>query len=304
MSQKDDIQKLILEHNRRLQLLKEKKARLGISADVSLDVEIEDIENEIKKLKTALKDLERVEKPALRITSPIPKSANNNLQRTISDKQKEILAFIESFVEENNLSPTLEEIRRGLKISTKSLVDYNLKVLAKAGFLTRLPNMSRGTCLASKDEISVKVPLGRITAGKPIWVPKIIQAFESDFGNDYTGFDDSEDYDDYITISLPHKLAKEKKNIYTLKVWGDSMIDALINNGDIVVMFHTSAADNGDMIAAWLVDDEETTLKRIFYENGLVRLQPENPKYEPSYYAPDKVRVLGKVVRVVRSYAN
>jgi DNA-directed RNA polymerase sigma subunit (sigma70/sigma32) len=149
MSQKDDIQKLILEHNRRLQLLKEKKARLGISADVSLDVEIEDIENEIKKLETALKDLERVAKPSLRITSPIPKSANNNLQRTISDKQKEMLAFIENFIEENGLSPTLEEIRRGLKISTKSLVDLRLKALEKLGLLTRLPNTSRSICLTS-----------------------------------------------------------------------------------------------------------------------------------------------------------
>ena len=85
-----------------------------------------------------------------------------------------------------------------------------------------------------------------------------------------------------------------------MKVQGTSMIDALINDGDIVVMRHTNVANNGDMVAAWLTDREETTLKRFFREGNRIRLQPENQTMAPIYVDSDKVQVQGRVVTVIR----
>jgi repressor LexA len=92
----------------------------------------------------------------------------------------------------------------------------------------------------------------------------------------------------------------QEEGIYALKVQGTSMIDALITDGDVVVMRHTNTANNGDMIAAWLTDREETTLKRFFQEGDRVRLQPENQTMDPIYVDADKVQVQGRVVTVIR----
>jgi repressor LexA len=137
--------------------------------------------------------------------------------------------------------------------------------------------------LASAVEL-VKIPLlGRIAAGSPIEVPE--GAYDRDTD----------------TIELtPDLLPPQQEDVYALKVQGTSMIDALINDGDIVVMRHTSTADNGDMVAAWLTDREETTLKRFYQEGERVRLQPENQAMDPIYVDADKVEVQGRVVTVIR----
>jgi repressor LexA len=81
------------------------------------------------------------------------------------------------------------------------------------------------------------------------------------------------------------------------------MIDAFINDGDIVVMRHAETADNGDMVAAWLVDEEEATLKRFYHEGERIRLQPENREMEPFYFSPNQVEIKGRVVAVIRQLA-
>jgi repressor LexA len=127
----------------------------------------------------------------------------------------------------------------------------------------------------------IQVPLlGRIAAGNPIPVP------EDGFAGE--------------TVDLTRDIAPAGSNIYALHVRGDSMIDAFINDGDMVVMQYQQTANNGEMVAAWLVNEEETTLKRYFHEGGQIRLQPENSQMEPIYVAPDNLQIQGKVLAVIR----
>jgi repressor LexA len=197
----------------------------------------------------------------------------------ISDKQREMLAFIERFVEEKGYPPTYEEIRTGLKISSKSLVNYHLEVLENAALLTRSPNTPRGIRLHGESD-TVQVPLmGRIAAGPP---------------TDFVVEDNRE------AIELTYDIVPNRDDLYALKVEGDSMVDALVHDGDIVVMQHQVEAENGEMVAVRLIEQNETTLKRFYRENGHVRLQPAHPTMEPLIVSPEAVAVQGKVVAIIR----
>jgi repressor LexA len=197
----------------------------------------------------------------------------------ISDKQREMLAFIEGFVEEKGYPPTYEEIRIGLKISSKSLVNYHLDVLENAALLSRSPNTPRGIRLHSERE-TVQVPLlGRIAAGPP-----------TDFVVD----------DNREAIELTYDIVPNRDDLYALKVEGDSMVDALVHGGDIVVLQHQVEAENGEMVAVRLLEQDETTLKRWYRENGHVRLQPAHPTMSPLIVRPETVVVEGKVVAIIR----
>ena len=105
--------------------------------------------------------------------------------------------------------------------------------------------------------------------------------------------------DDWLAVT--QDVVRRHDNLFALHVKGDSMIDALIHDGDIVVMERADTADNGEMVAAWIKDREETTLKRFYRENGRVRLQPANPTMKPIFVDADNVSVQGKVVAVIRN---
>jgi repressor LexA len=197
----------------------------------------------------------------------------------ISDKQNEMLAFIEGFVQENGYPPTYEEIRTGLNISSKSLVNYHLDVLENSGLLTRSPNTPRGIRLTGESD-TVLVPfMGRISAGPP------------------TVFIQDENRE---AIELTYDIVPNGDNLFALKVEGDSMMDALVNDGDIVVMQQQAEARNGEMVAVRLTDRNETTLKRYYRENGHVRLQPANPTMDALFVSPESVAIQGKVVAIIR----
>jgi repressor LexA len=197
----------------------------------------------------------------------------------ISDKQREMLAFIEDFVEENGYPPTYEEIRQGLNISSKSLVNYHLEVLENGAFLRRAPNTPRGIRLAN-DNDTVQVPfIGRIAAGPP-----------TDFVED----------NNREAIELTCDIVPNRDDLFALKVEGDSMMDALVNDGDIVIMQQQVEAENGEMVAVRLIDQNETTLKRFYRENGHVRLQPANPTMAPIFVSPESITIQGKVVAIIR----
>jgi len=203
------------------------------------------------------------------------------MDEQLSDRQRRILTFIERFVEQNGYPPTYEEIRAALGISTKSLVYHHLDALEEAGYLARVPHTPRGIRLAQLR--TFRVPrLGHIAAGLPISV--------SD--------PDPEDY-----IELTRDIVDEQEGLYALRVAGNSMIDALVNDGDIVILKHQDEARNGEMVAVWLSDRDETTLKRFYRENGHVRLQPANPTMPPMILHPAVVQVQGRVVAVIRQTA-
>lgn len=207
----------------------------------------------------------------------------------LSERQSKILSFLRTFTLDNGYPPTIREIGEAVGISSTSVVNYNLDALQRAGFIYRDRTVSRGIRLVDGlQELTgatdlIRIPLlGRIAAGQPLLVFQ--DGYDSDVDN----------------IELTRDLVPDEKDVYALKVQGDSMIDALINDGDIVVMRHTETAKNGDMVAAWLTDREETTLKRFFNEGSRIRLQPENQTMEPIYVDPDKLEIKGRVIAVVR----
>jgi repressor LexA len=209
----------------------------------------------------------------------------------LTEKQQRIFNFVRKFIRENQYPPTIREIGAMVNISSTSVVNYNLDALQREGCITRDRTISRGIRLVESVMESaadlVKIPLlGRIAAGTPIPVPD--SDFEAEGGE---------------TIALTRDIVKDQPGIYALRVRGDSMIDALINDGDIVIMKHQKEARNGDLVAVWLRDEKETTLKRFYLEDGRVRLQPANPTMKPIYVQPDNVEIQGKVVVVIRQLA-
>jgi repressor LexA len=218
---------------------------------------------------------------------------------TLSSRQRRILMVIRDFTAEYGYPPTIRQIGEAVGISSTSVVSYNLSVLQRKGYLTRDRDVSRGLRLVEDretDELetrpesaAVSVPLlGAIAAGEPIPIP------DGDFAQI-----------DADTLHLPTDIVPDAEGVYALEVRGTSMIDALINDGDIVIMRHQQTAENGDMVAAWLKDEKATTLKRIYWERdrSLVRLQPANPLMDPIYVHPGDLEIQGKVIGVIRRLA-
>ena len=203
----------------------------------------------------------------------------------LSDRQKAMLSFIREFTGENGYPPTIRQIGEAAGISSTSVVNYNLNKLEKAGYLTRDLKVSRGLRLISSEPQNLfKVPLlGYIFASEPVPVPGDASPFAPD-----------------EAIELTRDLLPDDRDLFALRVRGDSMVDAMVNEGDIVVMKRQEQARNGEMVAVWLRDREETTLKRFYFENGRVRLQPANPRLGPIFADPANVQIQGKVVLVVR----
>lgn len=202
----------------------------------------------------------------------------------LSERQKGILKFIADFLRRHGYPPTIREIGAKVGISSTSVVNYNLGILERDGYIERDREISRGIRLAgglASLTGRMQIPLcGRIAAGDPIPIP-----------------DDSFPTE---TIELTRDILKEEEGLYALEVKGDSMIDALVHDGDIVIMKHQKEAENGEMVAVWLRDKGETTLKKIYHEGERIRLQPANPLLEPIYVHPGDVEIQGKVMVVIR----
>jgi len=231
-------------------------------------------------------------------------------------RQRDILTEIARTLDSQGYPPTIREIGIAVGISSTSVVNYHLNRLKDSGYIERDDRVSRGIKLTekatgagwspvqgeaassgdrrsrrSRDVVSrgvgdsanvVRLPMaGKIAAGLPVPVP------------------DDPDPEDFIEVAA--ELAGSGDQVYALEVKGDSMIDALIHDGDIVVMERTQVAENGDMVAAWIVDREETTLKRFYHEGDRVRLQPANPTMDAFYHDPGNVEIQGRVVAVIRN---
>ncbi len=223
----------------------------------------------------------------------------------LGDRHLKIMKFLIDFQGENGYSPSIREIGEKIGVKSTSLVDYYLKQLEEQNYISRDDHISRSIRIVRplpslvdkmrkvteviNDVLRIPI-LGRIVAGAPIPVP-----------SSSVGYFDSESAIEIAQSLLP---ARDKaSDLFALEVQGESMIDAMVDDGDIVVMRPTSEARNGEMVAIWLDSKDETTLKYFYKENNRVRLQPANPTMEPIYINdPDKagLRILGKVVMVVR----
>ena len=211
--------------------------------------------------------------------------------KKLSDRQKRIMEFIRSYLREHGYPPAIREIQQACNISSTSVVDYNLHILQREGFLRRSPEVSRGIELLGPDGQRVEpmqpfrmVPvMGAVAAGAPL-----------------PTFQDV-DPNDVETLEVPPSLLPPSGDVYALRVRGLSMIDALIDDGDIVLMELSPNVRDGEMAVAWLKDEGEATLKHIFREGSRVRLQPANAQMGPIYADADNVQVQGRVVGVIRS---
>lgn len=219
----------------------------------------------------------------------------------LSERHKKILEVLEHYQDNVGYPPSIREIGREANISSTSVVNYYLDQLEEMGYIERDRKVSRGMRLIKNvagqiigeisdvlDEI-MRIPLaGRIGAGIVVQPPEFgFATFSPDEGVEVA------------RSMLPER--EQHEQLYALEVQGDSMIDAMVNDGDIVVMKPAQEARNGDMVAIRLKNDDETTLKYFYRENGSVRLQPANPLMEPIIIQdPNSVEVQGKVVLVIR----
>jgi repressor LexA len=224
-------------------------------------------------------------------------------KKGLSDRQKKILEVLESFQEENGYPPSIREICDMADISSTSVVNYYLDQLQEMNYIERDNRVSRGIRLIQplseldgavgklKQTVEdlLHIPMmGRIAAGSPLPLPD----------TDFNRFD-AESMVDVARSMLPSR--EKPDDLFALEVQGDSMIDAMINDGDIVIMKPAREALNGEMVAVWMNSDNETTLKYFYRENGRIRLQPANPAYQPIIIEnPKDVEVQGKVVMVIR----
>lgn len=195
----------------------------------------------------------------------------------VTKRQKQVLDFIKSYKEKHDFSPSLEEIKKHLRLSSVSTAHYHVKKLQESGYLQKEYNQPRA--IAAVDEkMTIEVPLlGVITAGRPI------EAIE--MPNE--------------TITIVKSDVGKSGQHYALRVRGDSMVDEGIFDGDIVVIRRQEVADNGQTVVA-VIDEDQATLKKIYRENGRFRLQPANPTLFPIYR--EDVEIRGVVVRIIRSF--
>ncbi len=194
--------------------------------------------------------------------------------KSLNEMQSRIFEYIKEIISTRGVAPSVREIGEAVGLRSTSSVQYNLNALEDAGYIKRDSNLKRTIRICGTAESVTHIPLvGTVTAGQPILATQQIE--------------------DYIAVS-----GVSGNNLFALHVKGDSMINAGILDGDLVVIEQCPTANNGDIVVA-LIEDE-ATVKRFFKENGHFRLQPENDKYEPIIV--DECAVLGKVKALVRSY--
>jgi len=210
----------------------------------------------------------------------------------LSPRQQKITDFIYRFWEDKGYPPTIRDIVAGCGISSTSVVDYNLNILEKQGYIRRHREVSRGIELVSRSLAPgsrLQVPIiGQIAAGEPIPVPTADTW-------DVTAASE--------TLEVTKDLTRGREGVYALKVRGSSMVDALVNDGDLVLMEYVSSVENGEMAAIWLKAEKEATLKKFYAEPGRVRLQPANSQMKPMFVDPGNVEIQGRVIAVIRQLA-
>ncbi len=209
--------------------------------------------------------------------------------KTLSSKQQNIIDFVRRFLSDRRYPPTIRDIVIGCGISSTSVVDYNLDILEKGGYIRRHREVSRGIELLARSPAlgdGQQVPIiGYLAAGEPIPVP-------TPDTWDVTASSE--------TLGVAEDLTRGKEGVYALRVKGSSMVDALINDGDIVLMEYVNVVENGEMAAIWLKAEKEATLKKVYAESGRIRLQPANTQMQPIYAEPDNVEIQGRVIAVIR----
>lgn len=219
--------------------------------------------------------------------------------RELRDRHRNILQVIWDFQAKNGHPPSIREIGQQTKISSTSVVNYYLDQLEEEGYVKRDRKISRGVMVTEKMAQAfntavevvgpmLRIPIGgQIVASLPVPVP----------GTDFSYFD-AETNVEIARSLLP---VRDTRELFALRVKGDSMIDAMVNDGDIDILQPVTQVNNGEMVAVWLPEKEETTLKYFYKEKDGYRLQPANPLMAPIILKKNtQIELKGRVVMVVR----
>lgn len=231
----------------------------------------------------------------------------------LDDHTGEAFEAIKKFWQKTGMSPSLREIGKAIKVDSPSQVQYYVKKLEKAGKIKRTSNKSRNILLASPKKLSkpaqvrrgkvrivsqersiLDIPdYGPIAAGIPLHLPDASFKKTRKHSLEQNVVQIPESY-------LPAGVRAE--DVFALHVEGDSMRDAMLTDGDVVILQKTSVnqVKNGDIVAAWIIDTEETTLKRFHKTKRGISLRPENPEYETRYFRSDEVDIQGRLLAVLR----
>ena len=213
----------------------------------------------------------------------------------LSEKQLSILNFVQDYVSDNGISPTIEDVKIGCKLSSKSVVSYNLNILEKNGYLDRKKGLAR-SIKSTKDyenEEIIDVPVvSNISAGTPLELYTADEIYHNQKNS-------------YESIKLSKKMYGNISNLIALKISGDSMKEDSIMDGDIILLdcnnISTNDIKNGDIVDA-RVDEDAGTLKRIFLKNNKIELRPSNKLYSSIFTDKTNVKIDGKVVGLIRKY--
>ncbi len=198
----------------------------------------------------------------------------------LTKRQKQVLDFIKNYKDKHDYAPSLEEIKKHLRLSSVSTAHYHVQALQDMGYLRKEENQPRALDVFSEQKL-VQIPiLGTIAAGLPI-----------------------EAIEDKENIAVPQTKLKPGNNYFALRVSGESMQDENINNGDIVIIKQQSTADNGQKVVA-LINNNEVTLKKIYKEKDKIRLEPANPEFKSVLIEPDNLKVQGIVTDIIKSYTK
>lgn len=215
-------------------------------------------------------------------------------KKELSERQKSIVGYIAEYVGDHGRPPTIREIGSACDISSTSVVNYNLTRLVERGLIDRVSEVSRGLRLTDAgrkmfgivETTMIRVPmLGMIKAGVT------------------HGYGDDGAYDESDAIAVASEsINGDTEDLYALRVNGWSMVDALVGDGDTVILRKQTEAKDGDMVAARVISSDEVTLKYYYYESAhkRVRLQPANPTMDPIYVQENDIEIQGRVVKVVR----
>ena len=233
----------------------------------------------------------------------------------LTKKQLDLLAFIQNRVQRDGVPPSFDEMKVALDLRSKSGIHRLITALEERGFIRRLAHRARALEIIKLPESMVSAGLvkkpgfePRVIAGdKPDTLPRNARAVETTgavelpvMGRIAAGVPIAAISEVSHTVAVPQSMLGTGEH-YALEVRGDSMIDAGINDGDVVVIRQTSSADNGDIVVA-LVEDSEATLKRFRRSNGMIALEAANPAYETRLYRDDQVKVQGRLVGLIRTY--
>ena len=224
----------------------------------------------------------------------------------LTAKQKELLLFIHERIRETGVSPSFDEMKEALNLASKSGIHRLITALVERGFIRRLPNRARALEVVKLPESAT---LSAPPSGRHAFRPSLVSAGGVAgprqlslpvLGKIAAGVPIEAIQHETARVYAPEDLA-DPDDHFALEVEGDSMIEAGILNGDLIILQRTDVANNGDIVVA-LVDEQEATLKRLRKKKDSVALEAANPKYETRIFGPDRVRIQGKLMALIRRY--